>query len=329
MRVVFFGTPLFAAHVLEYLLQHQVNIVAVISKPDRPKGRSGTPMPTPVKTVALAHNPPLPVFQPEIVSAPEFADTLKPFEADLFVVVAYGEIIKQHLLDMPPKACINLHASLLPKYRGAAPIQRCIINGETETGVTIMHMVKKMDAGDMISKVTVPIGPEMSFGELEEALCEAGKKALLDVIHSFEKEEPPHTPQDHSQATLAPKIELEDCEIDWNRSAQDIHNLVRGVNPYPGTWCYVLVKGEKKRLKISRTRIVPCDKIKSGTVLNVNQTKGNLLIATGDQALELLEVQLEGKKSMSSEELTRGIPRSQIHFNTISQALPNQDEKKI
>lgn len=315
MRVVFFGTPLFAAHVLEYLLQHQVNIVAVISKPDRPKGRSGTPVPTPVKAVAVAHNPPLPIFQPEIVSALEFADTLKVFEADLFVVVAYGEIIKQHLLDMPRKACINLHASLLPKYRGAAPIQRCIIDGETETGITIMHMVKKMDAGDMISKVPVPIGFDMTFGELEDALCEVGKKALLDVIHAFEKGEPSRVSQDHSQATLAPKIELEDCLIDWNHSAQEIHNLVRGVNPYPGAWCYVLVKGEKKRLKISQTKIVPHEKAKPGTVLNAQQTKGNLIVVTGDQALELVEVQLEGKKSMLSEELTRGIPRSQINFD--------------
>lgn len=315
MRVVFFGTPLFAAHVLEYLLQHQINIVAVISKPDRPKGRSGTPVATPVKTVALTYNSSIPVFQPEIVSAPEFADTLKAFEADLFVVVAYGEIIKQHLLDMPHKACINLHASLLPKYRGAAPIQRCIIEGENETGITIMHMVKKMDAGDMISKATILIKPDMTFGELEQALCETGKKVLLNVINDFEKEEPVCFSQDHTQATFAPKIELEDCEIDWNYSAQNIHNLVRGVNPYPGAWCYVLVKGERKRLKVIQTKIVAHATAKPGTVINMHQTKGNLIIATDNQAVELIEVQLEGKKSMSSEELTRGIPRSQIQFD--------------
>lgn len=314
MRVVFFGTPLFAAHILEYLLQQGVNIVAVISKPDRPKGRSGHPVPTPVKTVALAHHSPLPLFQPDLVSAPEFADVLKSYEADLFVVVAYGEIIKQHLLEMPLKACINLHTSLLPKYRGAAPIQRCIMEGETETGVTIMHIAKKMDAGDIIEKRSVPIGPETTFGELEQTLCEVGKNTLLEVIHAFEKGEPARVPQDHSQATFAPKIELEDCEIHWNRSAQELHNLVRGVNPYPGAWSYVLVKGEKKRLKISRTKVIPYEKKEPGTLINVNQTKGNLLIATGEGALELLEVQLEGKKSMSSEELTRGIARSHITF---------------
>lgn len=314
MRVVYFGTPLFAAHVLEYLLDHQVDIVAVISKPDRPKGRSGTAVPTPVKVMAHAKNPQMPVFQPEIVSAPEFTEILNAFDADLFVVVAYGEIIKQHLLDMPRKACINLHGSLLPKYRGAAPIQRCIIDGETESGVTIMHMAKKMDAGDMISKVVVPISPELTFGELESSLCEVGKKALLEVIHSFEKGEHPGVSQDHSQATFASKIELEDCEIKWELPAQVLHNLVRGVNPYPGAWCYVHVKGEKKRLKINRTKIISCDKTIPGTLINAHQNKGNLLIATGDQALELLEVQLEGKKSMSSEELTRGISRLHLQF---------------
>lgn len=144
MKVVFFGTPLFAAQVLQYLLDQQVQIVAVITKPDKPKGRSSHLVPTPVKEVAIAHH--IPYYQPELVSAPEFADVLQAYQADLFVVVAYGEIIKQHLLDMPKRGCINLHASLLPKYRGAAPIQRSLINGEQETGVTIMHMAKKMDA---------------------------------------------------------------------------------------------------------------------------------------------------------------------------------------
>ncbi len=315
MRVIFFGTPLFAANVLQYLLQNQVNIVAVIAKPDRPKGRSKVPVIPPVKSVALSHNPPLPVHQPEVVSSPEFADILRAYKADLFVVVAYGEIIKQHLLDMPHKACINLHASLLPKYRGAAPIQRCIMEGEIESGITVIHMVKKMDAGDMIKKVNVLIGPETTFGELEQNLCEIGKKALLEVIQEFNASVPSRSPQEHFQATLAPKIELEDCKICWTRPAQEIHNLVRGVNPHPGAWCHVLIKGHKKRLKINRVRIVPCEKIKPCTIVNLNQVKGNLLIATGVHALELVEIQLEGKKTMSSEELVRGIPRSNLCFD--------------
>lgn len=311
MRIVFFGTPLFAAHVLEYLLENGVNVVAVVSKPDRPKGRSLHLVATPVKQVALAHNPPLPVLQPEIVSDLAVADLLKSYQADLFVVVAYGEILRQHILEIPFKACLNLHTSLLPLYRGAAPIQRAIISGEKETGVTIMHMVKKMDAGDKIAEVVVPIGSEMTFGELEAALCDAGEELFLQVIKSFESGLPPVVEQDHAQATFAPKIELEDCEIDWSRPAQEIHNLVRGVNPYPGAWAFVLVKGEKKRLKVIRTRIASISKGSSapGAIVNLSQSKGNLLVATGEGVLELLEVQLEGKKSMSSEELCRGISR--------------------
>lgn len=314
MRVVFFGTPTFAAHVLEYLLLQKVNIVGVISKPDRPKGRSLTLIPTPVKTSVITHNPAIPLLQPEIVSSPEFADTLRNFNADVFIVVAYGEILKQHLLEMPHKACINLHASLLPEYRGAAPIQRCIIEGKKESGITIMHMVRKMDAGDMIKKVVVPIGPETTFGDLEKLLCEVGKIALLEVIHDLEKNILPRIPQDQTMATFAPKIELEDCQIDWNRPAQALHNLIRGVNPYPGAWCYVEIKQEKKRLKINRSKITSCLKTPPATLLNPHSTKGNLLISTQDHALELLEVQLEGKKNMTSEELTRGIPREYFKF---------------
>jgi len=318
MRVVFFGTPSFAAHVLEYLLEHKVNVVAVVSKPDRPKGRSGTCVPTPVKAVALAQNPPLQIYQPDIVSAPEMTQIIKSCHADLFVVVAYGEIIKEHLLDIPFKGCINLHASLLPKYRGAAPIQRSIIQGEIETGVTIIYMVKKMDAGDMIERVKVSIGPDSTFGDLEEALREAGQRLLLKVLHLFEQGIPEGMPQQGSEASFAPKIELKDCEIRWERPAQELHNLVRGVNPYPGAWCYIKVLGQRKRLKILQTRITPCQKTEPGIVLSANEIKGNLLIATGDQALELLDVQLEGKKRMSSEELTRGLPRKQLSFTLAS-----------
>lgn len=314
MRIIFFGTPDFSARVLDYLVKNGIEVAAVVSKPDRPKGRSGSLIPTPVKEIANSFNPPIPVHQPEKVSDPDFAPILATYQADLFVVVAYGEILRQHLLDMPKKGCINLHLSLLPYYRGAAPIQKCIIEGESETGVTIIHMDKKMDAGDIIYQEIIPIGTETTFGELDAILCEKGKKALLKAIHDFEKGDPPRIPQDHSLATLAPKIELEDCEIDWRRPAKELHNLIRGVNPYPGAWCTITVKGEKKRLKISRSKIIPSTPSDPGTLLNPDQTKGNLWIATGDQALELLEVQLEGKKRMSSEELTRGVPRLLLSF---------------
>lgn len=309
MKVIYFGTPDIAAKVLTFLLENKVNVVAVVTKPDRPKGRSGHPIPTPVKTVALSHH--LPLYQPEIVSTLDFAPTLEQYQADLFVVVAYGEIIKQHLLDMPKKACINLHASLLPKYRGAAPIQRCIIEGEKESGVTIMHMVKKMDAGDMIKMVKVPIGPNMNAGELEEALCEAGKIALLEVIHAFEIGPVSAIPQDHTQATLAPKIELEDCQLDWNKPAQALHNLARGATPHPGAWCTVELKGEKKRLKILATQV----ESKAGSPGSfLGSQKEGLIVGCGQNSLRLLKIQLEGKKPMTDLEFARGIPLHQLIF---------------
>lgn len=313
MRIVFFGTPQFAADVLSFLLEQGVEVVAVITKPDRPKGRSSTPVPTPVKQVALAQNPPLPLFQPPIVSDPAFAPTLMQFKADLFVVVAYGEIIKQHLLDMPRLGCINLHASLLPKYRGAAPIQRSIMDGNAKTGVTIIHMVKKMDAGDMIKTVEVPIDSNGTFPEVENALCKAGSKVLLEVIRDFETGKVTRIPQDHLQATLAPKIELEDCEINWSQPAQTIHNLVRAVTPDPGAWCTVTVKGQKKRLKIFRTLVVPGLTGSPGAILSYGP-KG-LVVACGQSALHLLEVQLEGKKAMSADELMRGLSQHDLAFS--------------
>lgn len=313
MKIVFFGTPSFAADVLTFLIEQGVSIAAVITKPDRPKGRSGDPVPTPVKLVALAQNPPIPVFQPSIVSAPEFSDQIAAFHADLFVVVAYGEIIKQHLLDMPRLGCINLHASLLPKYRGAAPIQRSIIDGELKTGVTIMHMAKKMDAGDIIKMVEVPIGPNAAFPEIERSLCTEGSKALLEVIHQFSNGQVPRTPQDHEQATYAPKIELEDCELHWTRPAQLLHNLVRGVMPEPGAWCYVMIRGQKKRLKIYRTEVVPELSGTPGTLLCYG--KEGLVIACGELALRIIDLQLEGKKAMAAADLIRGI--SKEHFSLI------------
>lgn len=312
MKIVFFGTPQFSAEVLRYLLQHNVKVAAVITKPDRPVGRSGTPIPTPVKVEAQAHIHPLPVFQPEIVSAPEFSDTLDSFQADLFVVVAYGEILKQHILDMPKVACINLHTSLLPKYRGAAPIQRCLINGEAETGVTVMHMAKKMDAGDIIKVEKIAIGSNMTYEELEKSLCHIGSKLLLDTIHDFELGIAERYPQDHSQASIAPKIELEDCQIRWNSAAANIHNLVRGVTPHPGAWCYVEVKGQKKRLKIITTRVDAGAVGRPGQIISAGQE--GLIIGCEVGAIRILELQLEGKKAMTAKEFLQGIPSNSILF---------------
>ncbi|MCB1111389.1 MAG: methionyl-tRNA formyltransferase [Chlamydiales bacterium] len=310
MKVIYFGTPHFAADVLSFLLQQQIDVVAVVSRPDKPKGRSGKLVPTPVKEIALQYN--IPVYQPEKVSAPEFADVLPPYDADLFVVVAYGEIIRQHVLDIPKKGCINLHASLLPKYRGAGPIQRAIIDGETETGVTIIHMVRKMDAGGMIKTAKVPIGPDETFGEIEQKLRTVGAETLLEAIHEISEGRDIAIPQDESQVTFAPKIELEDCEIDWSLPALQIHNLVRGVNPYPGAWCIADLKGEKKRIKILKTALNPSVHGAPGDV--IQQQKNSLSVVCGDGGVDLVELQPEGKKPMTIQALLCGVAFDQIKF---------------
>jgi methionyl-tRNA formyltransferase len=314
MKIVYFGTPAFAAIVLEYLLQHLpshgIEVVAAVTKPDRAILRSATPVATPVKTVALQHN--IPVYQPEIVSNLEFAPTLQSYEADLFVVVAYGEIIKQHLLDMPKIGCINLHGSLLPKYRGAAPIQRCLIDGEKETGVTIIHMVRKMDAGNMIAKASLPLDEEINYGQLEEKLCNLGKELLLKTILSLKEGPIPGTAQDESQVTFAAKIELEDCRIDWNKPAHTIHNLVRGVTPHPGAWCKVSIKGQEKRLRLLKTAVNESagPSCNPGDLIPSDQ----LTVCCQEGSLTLLEVQLEGKKAMNAKEFMRGLPPNSLTF---------------
>lgn len=312
LRIVFFGTPQFAATILGYLLDNEISIEAIVTKPDKPKGRSRVPISTPVKAIAQERIPQVPIYQPEIASEISFAEILRQHQADLFVVVAYGEIIKQHLLDMPRLGCINVHASLLPKYRGAAPIQHAIIRGESETGVTIMRLVKKMDAGAIIKAVATPIKHEMTAGELENTLRHLGSKALYEVICDFEKGAVSEIPQDESQVTLAPKIELEDCFINWESSAQSIHNLVRGVNPAPGAWCELLVRGEKKRLKIHRTSVVTGISGAPGQVLSSG--KDGLIVACREDALSLLEVQLEGKKAVTGSEFIHGFPSGPLVF---------------
>lgn len=301
LRVVFFGTPSIGARVLRFLWENGVNIVGVVSRPDRPQGRHQHLQPTAVKLEALSLSPSLPVYQPELVSSAESVEFLKTLQPDLFVVVAFGEIVKQNLLDLPVKGCLNLHTSLLPKYRGAAPIQRCIMAGDVESGITIMQMVRKMDAGQMYEKVSVPVSADMTFGELEEQLTLVGQEALLRVIKKFVQGPVSGEVQDEAFVSFSPKVELEECEIDWKRPAKELHNLVRGVNPYPGAWCYGWLKGEKKRIKIHRTKKVDLEGIPASQPYS-----DRLWIACGSGGLELLELQLEGKKRLSGLEWLRG-----------------------
>lgn len=313
MKVIFWGTPLFSAEILIYLLDQGVDFLAVVTQPDRPKGRSSSPSPSPVKEAIQSRRPEVPILQPEKVSDLNFIKEISGFQSDLFVVAAFGEIIKEELLRMPVMGAINVHTSLLPKYRGAAPIQRCIMDGEKETGVTIMHMVKKLDAGNIIKVAKTSIGENMNFGELEEILCRIGSKCLYQTLCDFEeygslkgKE------QDHDRATYAKKIETSDCEVVWRRSALGIHNQVRAVTPRPGAWCNVTLKNMKKRLKIKQTFVIPDRGGGAGEILDYK--KDGIVVACGEGSLVIKSLQLEGKKLMQSDEFVCGVKKEDLSF---------------
>jgi methionyl-tRNA formyltransferase len=299
--------------VLTYLTEQGVQVCAVVTRPDRPKGRSLQLTSPPVKQVAEKLESHPPIHQPEKASTPEFAAVLSAYEADLFVVVAYGEIIKQFLLDLPKWGCINVHASLLPKYRGAAPIQRALMQGESVSGVTIMEMVLQMDAGALFEVVEVPIPEEMTFGELEDKLCLAAGPALLKVLRAFESGKVEKVPQDSRFVTFAAKLTPEEEQIQWERPARELHNLIRALSPAPGAWCFLEMAGEKKRLKIKRSSIVPDQSGNPGQILAFG--KEGWVVSCGQGALRLLEVQLEGKKSMTTEDFIKGVrPEISIKF---------------
>ncbi len=305
MKIVFFGTSSFAAKVLAQLFQQGYEVLAVVTRPDRSKGRHLHPQPPPVKEIALQLKPALPIFQPEKASAPEFAAILEPLEADLFVVVAYGEIIKKNLLEMPKLGCINIHASLLPKFRGAAPIQRCLMAGEKETGITIIAMSPQMDAGDILAMESIPISEEMTFGELEPKLCDLSVKLLFQVISQFKEGAVKRTVQNHALATFAPKLTPEEEKIDWTRPAKFIHDQIRALSPSPGAWCQIKIGSESKRLKIKKAAIVDDYIGEPGSIVSFG--KEGWIVACGQGALRLIDVQLEGKKPMTAEDCIRGI----------------------
>lgn len=296
MKIVFFGTPAFAASILEFLLQSNVSIEAIVTQPDRPKGRSLQMTSSAVKQAAGS----IPVLQPQKASEPQFLEQLKALHADLFVVVAFGQILPQSLLDIPPKGCINLHASLLPKYRGAAPIHRALIHGDRETGVCVQKMVKQLDAGDVIASARTEILPDMTFGELEAVLCELSKSLLLWVLQAYEKGIPPAEPQNPTLVTYAPKISMEEGEIKWDRPAEEIHNLVRAFSPRPGAWSSIDTGTGKKRVKILKTKVIR----QSGRPGQVFSVDGD--VGCGAHSLKILDIQPEGKQVMRASDWLRG-----------------------
>ncbi len=310
MRLIFFGSPAFAAKIAQYLLDHQFNIIGVVTQPDRPAGRAGVLRAPAVKELFLERAPQVPIFQPEKASSPDSVEAIRALQPDLFVVVAYGQILRPNLLAVPPLGSINVHASLLPKYRGAAPIQRALMAGESETGVSIIALAPEMDAGDVLDIERIPIGPEMTFGELEAELCELGKRCLGRVLHQLDEGSAVYHPQDHAQATFAPKLRAEETQIDWAQPAQVVHNRVRGLSPRPGSWTTIWIQHEPKRVKILRTRLAHGSG-RPGELLDANR----LIVACGSGAIELLELQSEGRKPLDTATWLRGIGNSPLAFH--------------
>lgn len=293
MKVVFMGSPEFAVDSLAILAnapQHEV--VAVITQPDRPKGRGQKMLMTAVKEYALSAN--LPILQPQKVRSQEFIDELRKLEPELIVVAAFGQFLPQEILDMPKYGCINVHASILPKYRGAAPIHYAVMNGEKESGVTIMHMDIGMDTGAMLDKVIVPITPNMTMGELHDELKIAGANLLLEVIERLGQGSIKAIAQNEAEATYASLLKRDIERIDWSKTAIEIHNKIRGLNPWPGTFS-ILPDG--KTLKFWQTLCLEkTSQAQPGTVIAVY--KNSFEVSTGQGVVEVLEVQPESKKKM-------------------------------
>ena len=300
MRVIFMGTPDIAATCLNQILAEGFEVVGVWTQPDRPKGRGMKMVMSPVKELALAHH--IPVFQPENFRADEDVQAIRDLNPDVIAVVAYGRILPQRVLDIPTWDCVNIHASLLPQYRGSAPYQWAVLDGLKETGVSAQHMVREMDAGDVIDVEKTEIGENETAGELLDRLAGLAAKLLCRVLGRVKSgDQCPGVPQDPANITFAPMLDKSMCPIDWNRPAQQVHNQVRGLHPWPVAT--MELKGQK--FKVHATRIVE-GKGQPGEILGL--TKTGLKIACGEGAVEVISLQAEGGKRMNAPDYFRGHP---------------------
>ncbi|MCX6987867.1 MAG: methionyl-tRNA formyltransferase [Chlamydiae bacterium] len=311
MKIVFFGTSAFASAILKDLIFKSFDIVAVVTRPDKPQGRSLQVLASPVKQLLLDSHSHIPVYQPQKASTIEFQQVLVSYDADLFFVVAYGEILKENILDLPAKGCFNLHASLLPKYRGAAPIQRCIMDGSSVSGITIIEMVRQMDAGDMLASVKVDLTKDMNFGDLEAKLLEVSFDLVPKVINNFDYYYKNKIQQDEDQVTFAAKISPQDSEILWTDEASVNCNKIRAFSPSPGAWCKVCIGGQWRRLKIFSSSIIKDVSPLPGSLLPESH---KLDVACLNGVLRLEQVQLEGKKIMTGLDFLRGVA-GKLSFN--------------
>ena len=299
MRVVFMGTPDIAATCLKKIIADGFEVVGVYTQPDRPKGRGMKMVFPPVKDVTIENN--IPVFQPENFREDETVEQLKALAPDVVAVVAYGRILPQRVLDIVPQGFINIHASVLPQYRGSAPYQWAVLDGLKETGVSAQFMVHAMDAGDVVGVSKTPIGPDETAGELLDRLAVLGADLLSETLAKYEKKELIPVPQDESKVTMAPMLDKSMCPIDWSKTAQQIHDKVRGLHPWPVAT--MEIKGQK--FKVHATKIVDGHG-QPGEILGV--TKTGLKVACGDGAIEVTSLQAEGGKRMAAPDYFRGHP---------------------
>lgn len=293
------GTPDFAVGTLEAIIEAGHEVLLVVTQPDKPKGRSGALQFTPVKECAVAHG--IEVFQPTKIRLEENVEFLRKYDADIFVVAAFGQILPKSILDMPKHGCINVHASLLPKYRGAAPIQWAVINGDTVTGVTIQQMDIGVDTGDIIVTKELAIADDETGGGLFDKLAVVGAEACLDAMEQIANGTATRTPQNHEEATHVSMISKEFGIIDWNKPAVEIERLIRGLNPWPSAY----TKLDGKTFKIWKASVIAENSTyEAGCICNVG--KNRLDVQTGEGVLSLLEVQIEGKKRMDAGSFLRG-----------------------
>ena len=300
MVVVFFGTPRFAVPTLQQLLDSPHSVAGVVTQPDRPRGRGQKVTYAPVKTLALEHG--IPVFQPDRLKPPEVAATLRGWQTDVGIVAAYGRIIPEHLLTIPRLGMINVHASLLPKYRGAAPVHRAVMNGDPETGVTIMRVVKELDAGPVFEKATRPIGPDEMSDVVEEALAGIGAGLLIRVLDQIAEGTAHEEPQDDASATYAPRLTKEEGLIDWSNASLAIHNRVRGLYPWPHA--YTFLNGARLIVRRSYPEVTLTE-MTPGTIVRI--TGDAIHVATGNgEQLAIVEVQPEGRRPMAVRDFAAG-----------------------
>ena len=304
LRVVFFGTPAFAVPSLEALIGSVHTVAAVVSQPDRPKGRGQQLQPTPTKSTAAAAG--IPVLQPAKIRDESFLRQVQELRIDLGVVVAFGRILPDALLAIPRLGMINVHASILPRYRGAAPIQRAVLAGDAETGVTIMRVETELDAGPTFAFATVPIPSDATSGDMERVLAVLGGRALLPVVEDLAAGRAIETPQDHARATFAPKITKDEGTIDWNEPAGRVHDRVRGLQPWPVAWARL----GPDRVAVRRTKPLP-----ASAGVSAAADPGTIVRATGDELIascghdthiQILELQPEGRRTMSAREFLAG-----------------------